>query len=131
MGAARRNMRRQARLAATQLLKSGVPASAIGAVSSIERLKGTLLKIVGKLDRKLDTGEGEITIREGLAAINSLTRLEQTQSQLGAQEPQEETPEPSESAVSAAESAAQSAAQVPSATQAIMSAAAAPIRATG
>jgi hypothetical protein len=96
MSGARRRARREAKQAVKQLMKQGMPARAIGAVASTEKLKFTLMKIVNKLDRKLETGEGDISVREGIAAISEIRRLEQAQGKLVVQAAEEELNAPIE-----------------------------------
>ena len=94
MSGARRRARREAKYAVKQLMKQGMPASAIGAVASTDKLKFTLMKIVNKLDKKLDTGEGDISIREGLAAIGEIRKLEQAQGKMIEQAAEHEATSP-------------------------------------
>lgn len=94
MSGARRRARREAKYAVKQLMKQGLPASAIGAIASTDKLKFTLMKIVNKLDRKLDTGEGDISIREGLAAIGEIRKLEQAQGKMIEQAAEHEAASP-------------------------------------
>lgn len=129
MSGARRRARREAKFAVKQLMKQGMPASAIGAVASTEKLKFTLMKIVNKLDRKLDTGEGEISLREGIAAIGEIRRLEQAQGKMIEQAAEHEAASPVYE-----EATPQTPAQQPSLKEAGLtevSAAATPLKAAG
>ncbi len=89
MSGARRKARREARRAAEQLLKSGVNLAAIGRVSQIERLKSFMLKVVDAAEKRLETGEGTVTVREGIAATQVYLKLEKAQ-QAQAEEPADE-----------------------------------------
>ncbi|MCC6573487.1 MAG: hypothetical protein IT462_06815 [Planctomycetes bacterium] len=79
MSASRRNARRQARQAAKQLLRAGVRAGDIGRSLDDSRIKRVLLKMVDGLEKRIDTGEGPVSVREGLAAIKELRELEREQ----------------------------------------------------
>lgn len=129
MSGARRRARREAKYAVKQLMKQGLPASAIGAIASTEKLKFTLMKIVNKLDKKLDTGEGDISIREGLAAIGEIRKLEQAQGKMIEQAAEHEAASPLYE-----EATPQTPAQQPSLKEAgitEVSAAATPLKAAG
>lgn len=98
MSGARRKARREARRAAEQLLKSGVNPAAIGRISQIERLKSFMLKVVDAAEKRLETGEGAVSVREGIAATQvylKLERAQQTQAEELADEP-EPAPTPQE-----------------------------------
>ena len=87
MGAARRRQRREARQAAAQLLKAGIAPQHIGQLAQAERMKRVLFKVVDGLEKRLDTGEGTITVREGLAAMKEIRALESYQRELADAEP--------------------------------------------
>ncbi len=81
MGAARRRLRREAREAATQLLRAGLSVNTIGRMTAGERYKRVLDKVVDAMERKLDTGEGPVSVREGLMAIKEARAIELQQAE--------------------------------------------------
>ncbi|MCC6575566.1 MAG: hypothetical protein IT462_17440 [Planctomycetes bacterium] len=105
MSAARRRERRQARIAARQLLKSGIPLNAIGTLSTAERYRRFLDKVVDAAEKRVDTGEGGVSVREGLAAIKEIRTLDREKAELVNTEPTAEELAAEDAANAAAETA--------------------------
>jgi uncharacterized membrane protein YdbT with pleckstrin-like domain len=79
MGGLRRRLRRQAKDAAKQLLKQGVPLNAIGRITADARTMGFLGKVIDAAEKRIETGEGKVTVREGIAAAQTITKLQAQQ----------------------------------------------------
>lgn len=89
MSAARRRLRREARQAATELLKAGIEPAHIGRLARGERLKGFMLKVVDAAEKRIDTGQGNVTVREGIAAAKAWRELDAEQREIAESEPTE------------------------------------------
>lgn len=79
MGGLRRRLRREARSAAKQLVRQGVPARSIGRIVEDERVQRVLLRMVEEVEKKLDGKEANVSVREGLAAIKEIRALKAEQ----------------------------------------------------
>lgn len=79
MGGLRRRLRREARAAAKQLVRQGVPARSIGRIVEDERVQRVLLRMVEEVEKKLDGKEANVSVREGLAAIKEIRALKAEQ----------------------------------------------------
>lgn len=82
MSAARRRMRRQARQAAKRLLEAGVSPDAIGRVNESDELKAFYMKVVRAAAKRVETGEGNVTVREGIAAAAKVQELERREAEV-------------------------------------------------
>ncbi len=82
MSAARRRMRRQARLAAKRLLEAGVSPESIGRANESDELKAFYMKVVRAAAQRVETGEGNVTVREGIAAAAKVQELERRQAEM-------------------------------------------------
>lgn len=66
---------------AKQLLKQGVTASAVNRVAQDARTVGFLTKVLEAAEKRLETGQGAVSVREGLAAAQALSKLQKQQAQ--------------------------------------------------
>lgn len=79
MGGLRRRLRREARSAAKQLVRQGVPARSIGRIVEDERVNRVLMRIVEEMEKRLDGKGSSVSVREGLAAIKEIRALKAEQ----------------------------------------------------
>lgn len=79
MGGFRRRLRRQAREAAKQLVSQGVPPREFGRVVEDARVGRVLLRVIEEMEKRLDGGEGKVSVREGLAAIKEIRQMKAAQ----------------------------------------------------
>ncbi len=76
MGAARRRQRREAREAAKQILRAGISPQHVGRLAQGEQLKTFMLKVVRAAEQRIDTGEGLVSVREGIAAAKAYAEID-------------------------------------------------------
>ncbi|MCC6574076.1 MAG: hypothetical protein IT462_09805 [Planctomycetes bacterium] len=105
MGAARRRQRREAKQAAKELLKAGIQTQHIGRLAKGEQLKSFMLKVVSAAEKRIDTGEGNISVREGIAAAKAYQDIDRDQRELIDSEPSDAELAAAEAADAAAEAA--------------------------
>ena len=79
MGGFRRRMRRQAREVVRQLINQGVPPREVGRVVEDARVGRVLWRVIEEMEKRLDGGEGKVSVREGLAAIKEIRQMKAAQ----------------------------------------------------